>query len=104
MGARLRVPDQLAYSELGRETVVFDLQTGTYRSYPRKAAHLLALIERHGSMEAAAAEVARETGHPLDSVRGSVAAQCVQLIRSGLLEVDRGRPTPRRSGERSPAA
>lgn len=103
-GARLRIPAHVVYRELVRETVVFNLLTGAYHSLPRRVAHLLALIERHGNLEDAAAEIARKTGRPLDSVRPSVAAYCLDLARSGLLEID-GRPLgPRPSGQRSRAA
>jgi hypothetical protein len=87
-GARFRVPTHVAYSHLVDETVVFDLQTGAYHSLPRRAGQVLALIDRHGSAEDAAAELARKSGHPLDSVRPRVAAYCLELARSGVLEVD----------------
>jgi hypothetical protein len=87
--SRLRIPSHVAYQQLVRETVVFNLRTGAYKSFRRDAGRLLALIERHGSMEEAATEIARETGRPLDSVRRSVAAHCVDLARSGLLEIER---------------
>jgi hypothetical protein len=103
-GARLRIPEHVVYRELVRETVVFNLQTGAYHSLPRRAAQLLALIERHGTVEDAAAEIARKTGNPVDSVRSSVAAYCVDLARLGLLEVDARPVGPRPSRQRSPAA
>jgi hypothetical protein len=88
-GARFRIPSRLAYSQLVNETVVFDLQTGAYHSLPRRAGQVLALIDRHGNPEHAAAELARKTGRPLDTLRAGVAAYCLELVRSGLLEVDR---------------
>jgi coenzyme PQQ synthesis protein D (PqqD) len=88
---RLRVPAHIVYRELVRETVVFNLQTGAYLSLSRRAGQLLALIERHGDVEAAAAEIARRSGRPLESVRPGISGYCEELVRSGLLEPDRGR-------------
>jgi hypothetical protein len=96
---RLRIPAYVAYRELVRETLVFDLQTGAYRSLPHKTGRLLALIERYGSMEQAAAEIARETGRSLESVRSSVLACCLELARFGLLEIDRRSPASRSSDQ-----
>jgi len=87
-GTRLRIPEHVVYREVVRETVVFNLQTGAYHSLPRRAAQILALIERHGTVEDSAAEIARSTGRPLDSVRASLAAYCLELARSGLLQLD----------------
>jgi hypothetical protein len=83
---RFRIPTHVAYSQLVDETVVFDLQTGAYHSLPRGVGQVLALIDRHGNAEDAAAELARKTGRPLDTVRPGVSAYCLQLARSGLLE------------------
>jgi hypothetical protein len=103
-GTRLRIPKHVVYREVVRETVVFNLKTGAYHSLPRRAAQMLALIERHGTVEDAAAEIARRTGRPLDSVRPSVAAYCLELTRSGLLELDARPARPRPSGQGSRAA
>jgi hypothetical protein len=103
-GARLRIPEHVVYRELVRETVVFNLQTGAYHSLPRRAGQILALIERHRTVEDAAADIARKTGRPLDSVRPSVATYCRELARSGFLEVDARPVGPRPSGQRSRAA
>jgi hypothetical protein len=103
-GARLRIPEHVVYREVVRETVVFNLQTGAYHSLPRRAARMLALIERHGTVEGAAGEIARKTGSPLDSVRPRVAAYYSELVRSGLLEVDTRPARPRPSGQHSRAA
>lgn len=103
-GARFRLPTHVAYSQLVRETVVFDLHTGAYHSLPRRAGQVLALIDRHGNAEDAAAELARKSGRPLDSVRPRVAAYCLELARLGLLEV-RDRPLgPAPSGQPSRVA
>jgi hypothetical protein len=88
---RLRVPAHIVYRQLVRETAVFNLQTGAYRSLSRRAGQLLALIERHGDMDDAAAEVARMSGRPLESVQPRISAYCDELLRSGLLERDGSR-------------
>jgi hypothetical protein len=102
--ARLRIPEHVVYREVVRETVVFNLQTGAYHSLPRRAAQMLALIERHGTVEDAAAEIARKTGSPLDYVRPNLAAYYWELVRSGLLEVDARPVGPRPSAQHAPAA
>lgn len=103
-GARLRIPKHVVYREVVRETVVFNLQTGAYHSLPRTAAQMLALIERHGTVEDAAAEIARNTGRPLDAVLPGLAAYYWGLVRSGLLELDARPVGPRPSDQRPRAA
>jgi hypothetical protein len=103
-GTHLRIPEHVVYREVVRETVVFNIQTGAYHSLPRGAAQMLALIERHGTVEDTAAEIARRTGRPLESVRRSLAAYCLALARSGVLELNARPAGPRPPGQGSRAA
>jgi hypothetical protein len=102
--ARLRVPGHVVYRELVRETAVFDLRTGAYQSLPRTAGVVLSLIDRHGSVDRAAAELARKTGRPLASSASCLASHCHELRRVGLLEVDRRPFGPQSPGPRSQTA
>jgi hypothetical protein len=84
--------------------MVFNLKTGTYQSVSRTAGLVLALIDRHGTVEDAADEIVRKTGRQPMDARSAFAAHCHELARAGLLEVDQRPVGPRPSGAPSRAA
>jgi hypothetical protein len=97
-GIRLRIPGHVVYRELVRETAIFNLRTGAYHSLPRAAGVVLALIERHGSVDDAAEELAHKSGRPLELAVSCLTGHCTELGRAGLLELDDrppGTPPPR---------
>jgi hypothetical protein len=103
-GLRLRVPGHVVYRDLVRETAIFNLRTGAYHCLPRAAGVVLSLIERHGSVDAAAEELAHKTGRPLELAVSCLTGHCTALGRAGLLELDDGPPGKPRSRQGSRAA
>lgn len=87
-GVRLRVPGHVVYRELVRETAIFNLRTGAYHSLPRTAGVVLSLIDRHGTVDAAAEELAHKTGQPVEMAVSCLTGHCTELGRAGLLELD----------------
>jgi hypothetical protein len=86
LAANGRVPEHVVYREFVNETVVLNLQTGTYHGLNRTAGRMLDAVERTTSLREAAAQVAGEHGWDLATVEEDLVGLCQTLAERGLLE------------------
>jgi hypothetical protein len=88
LAARVVVPEGVVYREFEAETLLLNLDTGTYHGIDPTGARLLALLrEGDGGVREAVERLAAECGVAADEVAGELAAFCAELAERGLLEV-----------------
>ena len=83
----MTVPAHVVFRVFPAETVVLNLQTGTYHGLNPTAGRMLEALKDTGSPDEAAEVVAAEFEVPVDQVRADLDALCVDLVERGLLEV-----------------
>ena len=69
------------------ETVVLNLETGTYHGLNPTAGRMLEVLRDTGDRAEAARVVAEEFGAAFDEVRADVDDLCTKLLDRGLLEI-----------------
>jgi hypothetical protein len=87
LAAKARVPEHVVYREFVNETVVLNLQTGTYHGLNRTAGRMLEAVERAASLREAALQLAGDYGWELATVEKDLVGLCHQLAEGGLLEL-----------------
>ena len=87
-GARVRVPDHVVHRAFEAETVLLNLETGTYHGLNPTGGRMLEVLQESGSLEVTIATVAAEYGQPDDAVRRDLARLVWDLEARGLLVVD----------------
>jgi hypothetical protein len=87
LGARVRIPDHVAYRNFVHETVVLDLSTGEYHGIDPTGGRMLDLLAREATLGAAAQTLAEQSDRPLADVERDVCAVCEELRGRGLIEV-----------------
>jgi hypothetical protein len=70
------------------ETVVLNLQTGLYHGLNRTGGRMIATLAADGDVDAAARQIATETGAPEDVVAADLDAFCADLLDRGLIQVE----------------
>jgi hypothetical protein len=88
LAARMRVPENVVYRDFGDDTVILNLESGTYHGLNRTAAMMVAAIDESPSVGAAVERLVRETGQPEEVIEGDVLRLCEQLVDRGLIRRD----------------
>jgi Coenzyme PQQ synthesis protein D (PqqD) len=88
LAAGVTVPQHVVHRSFPVETVVLDLQTGTYHSLHPTSGSMLEALERAPSVRAAAVVVAARDGRPLDRIEQDLCELCEALHGRGLIEID----------------
>src|SRR5665213_2894151 len=91
LDVRGRVPNNVVYRDFVNETVILNLNTGTYHGLNPTAGRMLQAVERSDTLREAAAKLATEYGWDLPRVETDLAGLCQTLANSGLLEIEDGR-------------
>jgi hypothetical protein len=86
--SRATVPQHVVYREFVNETVVLNLQTGTYHGLNPTAGLMLQAIDRTETLGAALEKLVADYGWSLEEVEPDFVALCDKLAERGLLEVD----------------
>ena len=81
------VPDHVVYRTFTNETVVLNLQTGTYHGLNPTGGRMLEVLERVGRVDEAASRLAAEYARPLAEIEEDLCAFCQDLERRGLIEL-----------------
>jgi hypothetical protein len=81
------IPDHVVYRQFPHETVVLNLQTGTYHGLNPTAGRMLELLDRGLSIHETAERVADEYRRPVEQVEGDLQLLCADLCSRGLIEV-----------------
>lgn len=90
LAAKGDIPGHVVYRDFVNETVMLNLETGTYHGLNRTAGMMLAAIDSAPSVRTAAERLASEYGWELDTVEGDIVALCRTLAESGLLAIETG--------------
>ena len=85
--AHVRVPDHVVYRAFDAETVLLNLETGTYHGLNETGGRVLEVLRETGSTVAAAEAVAAEFAQPVEEVTRDVVELCQVLASRGLIEV-----------------
>jgi hypothetical protein len=83
--AKARLPKHVVYRTFVYETVILNLESGTYHGLNPSAGRMLETLERAESVGEAAESLAAEFGQPLDTIRADLTAFCSDLSDRGLI-------------------
>ena len=86
--ARVRIPQAVVYRTFAKETVVLNLDTGIYHGLNPTGGVMLDMLEKVGSVEEAAAVLAREYERPVEEIQVDLCRFCEGLVERGLLIVE----------------
>ena len=88
MAVRVSIPEHVVHRSFVEETVVLNLQSGSYHGLNKTAGRMLELLGELGDADAAAARYAAESGAPEDRVSADLHELCTSLAERGLIEVE----------------
>jgi Coenzyme PQQ synthesis protein D (PqqD) len=86
----VHVPEHVVFRSFAQETVMLNLQTGTYHGLNSSAGRMLEALQRHPVIGEAAATVAEEYGQDTAIVEVDLRELCQGLLARGLLAVQPG--------------
>jgi hypothetical protein len=84
----VHVPEHVVMRAFPGETVMLNLQTGTYHGLNSTAGRMLDTLQEHGVIADAAAVVARQYGEDPARVLADLLTLCEGLVERGLLAVE----------------
>ena len=87
LAATVRVPEHVVYRAFVKETVILNLQTGTYHGVNPTGARMLDVLQRSATIGDAAATLAREYGRPRDEIERDLSEFCASLADRGLIDL-----------------
>jgi Coenzyme PQQ synthesis protein D (PqqD) len=87
LAADVRLPKHVVYRAFVYETVVLNLETGTYHGLNPVAGRMLELLDRHGSVSETVAQLVAEYGRPQEEIEADLGAFCSDLVDRGLIEL-----------------
>ena len=83
---RLRVPDEVAIRKIGNDTVLLNLQTGTYFGLDAVGSRLLELLEQNGELAAAHRAMLEEFDVAPEILEADLLRLSQEMCAKGLLE------------------
>lgn len=92
--ASVTVPQHVVHRSFPAETVVLNLQTGTYHGLNPTAGAMFQALERTRSVPAAAALIAERYDRPRDAIEQDLCELCEALHERGLVDIDGRAHTP----------
>ena len=87
LSARPSVPDHVVYREFVNETVVLNLETGTYHGLNPSGGKMLETLGAAATVREAAATLAEYYGRPLPEIEDDLYEFCLHLHDHGLVEL-----------------
>lgn len=85
--AHVSLPAHVVYRAFAGETVMLNLETGTYHGLNSTGGRMLQLLERCDSVADAATALAGDYGKRLRDVEDDVRSFCTRLCERGLIEI-----------------
>jgi hypothetical protein len=85
--AVLGVPRHVVYRDFAAETVLLNIDTGTYHGLNPVAGKMLEVLDRVGRFGEAVPLLVAEFDQPQDVIERDLAGLCQGLLQRGLLEV-----------------
>jgi len=87
---RVTIPDHVVFRTFVEETVVLNLETGTYHGLNRTAGRMLELLGELGELDSVTGRIVEETGEDPSRVATDLQAFCDSLAEKRLIEVVTG--------------
>ncbi len=81
------MPDHVVYREFVNETVVLNLETGTYHGLNPSGGKMLETLGAAATVREAAVSLAEYFGRPLREIESDLYEFCVRLHEHGLVEL-----------------
>src|SRR5688572_23992715 len=81
------IPGHVVYRDFASETVLLNIETGTYHGLNPVAGRMLETLDRVGRVRDAVPLLATEFEQPVAVIERDLAALCDGLVERGLLEV-----------------
>jgi hypothetical protein len=88
LAARPSVPGRVVYREFVQETVVLNLETGTYHGLNVSGGKMLQTLGAAPTVQDAAVTLAAYYGRPLTAIEDDLYRFCLSLLDRGLVELD----------------
>jgi hypothetical protein len=85
LSSRVEIPDHVVYRSFVAETVILNLDTGRYHGVNPSGGFMLELLDKLGSVEAAAEALAREYGLSPEEAADDLRGFCADLEQRGLI-------------------
>jgi hypothetical protein len=82
----VRVPQHVVYRDFAAETVVLNLQTGTYHGLNPTAGRMLKLLDKLGDFDAVTTQLSNEYGRPRAEIAADLELLCRELLARSLIE------------------
>jgi hypothetical protein len=90
LAERVRVPEHVVYRDFGDETVILNLEAGTYHGLNPTAAAMLSVLGESDTVAAAVDRLAAEFGEDRARVERDVVDLCRALTERKLIERNAG--------------
>jgi len=87
LAAHASVPDHVVYREFVNETVVLNLETGTYHGLNTSGGKMLETLRAAGTVREAAVNLAAHYSTPVSKIEEDLYAFCLHLLDLGLVEL-----------------
>jgi hypothetical protein len=83
----VKLPQHVVYRDFVSETVLLNIETGKYHGLNPTAGRMLAVLDKVGSVDETATQLAREFEQPVERIREDLAEFCEGLLERKLLEI-----------------
>lgn len=90
LSQRVRVPEHVVYRDFGDETVILNLESGTYHGLNQTAATMLGALGESDSVSTAIDRLTAEFGQDREVIERDVLRLCRALSDRSLIERDAG--------------
>jgi hypothetical protein len=90
--AVIHVPDTTVYRAFVSETVVLNLETGTYHGLNPTGGRMLELLDELGSFETTLKRLVDEFGLPRDELEHDLVDFCTDLADRKLIQIEQSQP------------
>ena len=87
LDAEVVIPGHVVYRDFASETVLLNIETGTYHGLNPVAGRMLETLDRVGRVRDAVPLLTTEFEQPVEVIERDLAALCEGLVQRGLLEV-----------------
>jgi hypothetical protein len=88
LAAKATLPEHVVFRSFAQETVVLNLDTGTYHGLDPVGGRLLEILPLVGDVREAVAKIAEEYSTPVAVVEADVVEFCLALQTRGLIRLD----------------
>ena len=88
MGAKVLVPHHIVYRSFPTETVVLNLNSGTYHGLNHTGGRMIEALDELGEVKQVAVTLQREFSVPMARIQADLCRFCEELLEKGILQLD----------------